>query len=236
MDRQCEKCGKEFSKPFLLKRHLQRKTPCDPIIKNTDPTGITCHHCGRSFTKKPALSRHIHHSCKIAALKRDEPQEPKSLHESTEKINEMFAKQDERMDKQRAKIDELLDNLNTLTNMVMRLSLGKPAVPKRKTIPLPLREAVWRKVYSTSIEGTCTICRQNTISIMNFECGHNKAAALGGTATLDNLEPICGPCNKSMGIIDMDEFKNLLYGTTEEKESSADEEKELSPDVVSAAE
>jgi hypothetical protein len=65
-DRTCEKCGKAFAKPFLLKRHRARKTPCDPIIDAAGDADSTCKYCGRTFTTDQALSRHVLHRCKIA--------------------------------------------------------------------------------------------------------------------------------------------------------------------------
>lgn len=70
MDRTCPKCGKVFTKPCLLKNHLARKTPCDPILdpslaESEELTNV-CKYCGRSFTTKTSMYRHIRQRCKIA--------------------------------------------------------------------------------------------------------------------------------------------------------------------------
>src|ERR1700677_1801315 len=65
-DRTCSKCSKAFAKPCFLKRHLQRKTPCDPIVDSLTQNALACRFCGRSFTTQSALSRHTTHRCKIA--------------------------------------------------------------------------------------------------------------------------------------------------------------------------
>jgi hypothetical protein len=65
--RVCPKCGKEFQFPSYLKRHLSRKTACDPIVvADPDEGGHPCKYCGRTFTTLQALSRHSKHRCKIA--------------------------------------------------------------------------------------------------------------------------------------------------------------------------
>ncbi len=63
----CAKCDAKFADSAHLRRHLARKTPCNPIL-DRDPvsTKPTCRYCGRQFTKQPALSRHMTQRCKIA--------------------------------------------------------------------------------------------------------------------------------------------------------------------------
>ena len=100
-------------------------------------------------------------------------------------------------------------------------------------VPTPLREAVWRKDYST-IDGKCWVCNQNIISMMNFECGHIKSVKRGGSTTLDNLKAICGPCNKSMGVKDMLHYRtNLWRGRKQPKKKQATELKNNTFNIIS---
>lgn len=72
---------------------------------------------------------------------------------------------------------------------------------KRKAqIPKALREQVWLKTMHRSFEGKCPVqwCT-NTITVFDFQCGHNVPESKGGKTTLDNLIPLCGRCNISMG-------------------------------------
>ena len=73
MDRTCQKCSKIFTKPCFLKAHLQRKTPCAPIVDN--PEDLTeadqakphpCKYCGRRFASQVSMGRHVRQTCKIA--------------------------------------------------------------------------------------------------------------------------------------------------------------------------
>ena len=75
------------------------------------------------------------------------------------------------------------------------------AKPKRKaTIPKALREQVWIKTMNKTFEAKCPVvwCT-NTINAFDFQCGHNIPESKGGKTTLDNLIPLCGRCNVSMG-------------------------------------
>jgi DNA-directed RNA polymerase subunit RPC12/RpoP len=87
----CEKCGKLFRAPSLLKRHLARKTPCEPIIDQDDEADtISCKYCGRQFTTRPSMIRHIKQSCKIANS--EEGMEKLVEHSLERKMMEMEAK------------------------------------------------------------------------------------------------------------------------------------------------
>ncbi len=51
-----------------------------------------------------------------------------------------------------------------------------------------------------------TCCNTTTISITNFHCGHIVNNKDGGTVNIDNLKPICGLYNSSMGTMNMNDF------------------------------
>ena len=75
-----------------------------------------------------------------------------------------------------------------------------PIPYKKVPIPKALREQVWLGYMGHAFEGKCRIkwCR-NTITVFNFQCGHNVAESKGGKTNVENLIPICGRCNISMG-------------------------------------
>lgn len=76
---------------------------------------------------------------------------------------------------------------------------------KKKAIPKPVRSAVWRNWSKDSIDSTCFCC-MNPITIENWEAGHILAESNGGPTVVENLRPICGSCNKSMGATNMYDF------------------------------
>jgi hypothetical protein len=90
------------------------------------------------------------------------------------------------------------------------LMVGK----QRKTkIHAALREQVWIKQYGETFSAKCAVpwC-QNRITVFNFQCGHRLAESRGGATTLENLAPICGRCNQSMGTMHMDQWNQMGGG------------------------
>jgi len=78
-------------------------------------------------------------------------------------------------------------------------------------LPKALREQVWLVHIGKQFEHKCLVgwC-ENKITPFNFECGHNIPESKGGASDIDNLRPICGNCNKSMGSsYTIDEFSNM---------------------------
>jgi len=69
----------------------------------------------------------------------------------------------------------------------------------KKSIPKALREQAWLKWCGRKFEHKCNVrwC-QNTITVFDWEAGHNIPESKGGETTLENLIPICSRCNKSM--------------------------------------
>lgn len=67
----CAKCGAKFDFPSKLRRHMERKTPCAPIIDAEDMTAeyrarkYNCRFCGRRFRTQTACLNHVQNSCKI---------------------------------------------------------------------------------------------------------------------------------------------------------------------------
>lgn len=81
----------------------------------------------------------------------------------------------------------------------------------RKSIPKSLKNKVWDKyIGKKKGEGQCYCCAK-TIDSKDFECGHVLAVCKGGTNTLENLRPICGCCNKSMGSQNLESFKTEYF-------------------------
>jgi len=67
-------------------------------------------------------------------------------------------------------------------------------------IPKALREQVWILKVGQKFETKCKIvwCT-NRMSVFDYQCGHNVPESKGGETTVDNLVPICGRRNISMG-------------------------------------
>jgi len=86
-----------------------------------------------------------------------------------------------------------------------------PKPRKKKNISKSLSDAVWVKYMGQdSARAYCLICNNNIISRFSgnnkFHCGHIESEANGGDIGINNLLPICGTCNSSMGTTHMDEY------------------------------
>jgi 5-methylcytosine-specific restriction endonuclease McrA len=94
-----------------------------------------------------------------------------------------------------------------------------PAI-KRKAIPKAVKTTLWNMHFTeNNAKGGCQVCDKE-IKMSEFEAGHIIAAANGGSDNVENLMPICGLCNKSMGTQNLHEFKRIYFeksGTTEPK-------------------
>lgn len=98
-------------------------------------------------------------------------------------------------------------------NYITQVSLGKPIgndknqYKKKKSINKSLRNSIWKKyIGSNNNEHFCICCGNESINIMNFECGHIISEYNGGTIEETNLLPICKICNNSMSKKNMDQF------------------------------
>jgi hypothetical protein len=83
---------------------------------------------------------------------------------------------------------------------------------KRQGIPKKVKSDVWsaHAVNPHARQTPCYVCGVD-IDCMHFTCGHVVASAQGGGDTVDNLRPICSPCNLSMGQRNLDEYKRAYY-------------------------
>lgn len=73
-----------------------------------------------------------------------------------------------------------------------------------------IRQLVWNTyVGAQRGEAYCYCCGSTRISPFHFECGHVVARARGGLDSVENLRPICGLCNRSMGTSDLHEFQRM---------------------------
>jgi hypothetical protein len=107
------------------------------------------------------------------------------------------------------KIKEVVpvDILNINQTQTENTKETKKPKKKKEKIPSAVRKIVWNTYIGKDKPiGNCLCCNAEEISNTNFECGHIKSEKNGGEITIENLRPICGHCNKSIGGNNMDEF------------------------------
>lgn len=76
---------------------------------------------------------------------------------------------------------------------------NKTETPRKVKISAALREQVWIQRNGRVFETKCAVtwCH-NTVSVFDFQCGHDIPESKGGPTNLENLYPICAKCNLSM--------------------------------------
>ena len=98
--------------------------------------------------------------------------------------------------------------------------VGTQKKPRRQ-IDKNTRDAVWLKYIGNKVEGKCYCCKIRTIHITNFQVGHNKAVAKGGKDNINNLRPICGPCNRGMGTMSIEQYRKKYFAKPTKKKTGA---------------
>jgi 5-methylcytosine-specific restriction endonuclease McrA len=101
---------------------------------------------------------------------------------------------------------------DTPTSLLSPLSPPLKKRNRKQTIPKALKIAVWKTNIGMETGMTlCCVCKTNTITQMDFQCGHIVAEAEGGETCLSNLQPICCKCNQSMGKKNLISFKDTYF-------------------------
>jgi len=78
---------------------------------------------------------------------------------------------------------------------------------KKVNIPKKVKTDVWNTYIGPQIPAhKCLVCLRVLIQNTDFQTGHVISEFNGGGQNIDNLRPICTPCNTAMGTMNMDEF------------------------------
>jgi hypothetical protein len=91
------------------------------------------------------------------------------------------------------------------------LAVSSPKTTPRKAIPKKIRGEVWLNQFGNAMTGACYCCKTPFGIFDTWHAGHIVPHASGGTDTAENLRPVCGSCNLSMGTENMDAFKARCY-------------------------
>ncbi len=102
--------------------------------------------------------------------------------------------------------NNIINNTITIQELNDNNTIIKQKNTKEK-IPATIRNIVWNKyIGSDNKKGKCNCCSFEDISFANFHCGHIISEKNGGQLIVENLRPICGHCNSSIGTKNMEEF------------------------------
>jgi hypothetical protein len=83
---------------------------------------------------------------------------------------------------------------------IMPIILKEKQKRRKQKIPMAFREQIWFRDMGRQFQGKCpTRWCNNSITVFDFQAGHNIPESKGGQTIPDNLVPICPRCNMSMG-------------------------------------
>jgi hypothetical protein len=95
---------------------------------------------------------------------------------------------------------------------------------KTSYIPKSLKVKVWNDNFGRQCgEHECYIECGKIICQGDFECGHVISKKNDGDTTVENLKPICSQCNKSMGTVNLEEFKKTYFSPVKKININAQE-------------
>ena len=101
------------------------------------------------------------------------------------------------------KVNRKYDSYSSIPHVLINSNSRKVSKAKRRQI--------WEKRNKeNSLKGRCYTCNRE-IDYDDFQAGHIVSHFYGGKLTLNNLEPICSPCNLDMGIENLNEYKRKFY-------------------------
>ena len=115
-------------------------------------------------------------------------------------INEKNKKKRKNKNKNKNKNIFFYNNFDKKTKTNLPKDYLNTQTHQKETIPKRIRELVWTTHNDETFKHKCyvTWCNNN-INVFNFQVGHDIPESKGGTLDIDNLKPICGNCNLSMG-------------------------------------
>ncbi len=186
MEYKCSVCNFTSSYKVAIERHITKQKKCgENQVVIEIPIDIKCEYCNKSYKTKEVLIKHFK-ICKTKNIQND----VLNTNEDTQSLLD--------------KIKKLEDE-----NSLLKIETKKPNYKSK--LNSVLRFAVWNSVIGHKVAvHKCLCCNSNEISQQNFDCGHIVSRNNGGEDIIDNLVPICGSCNSSMGSIDMDSFIKTL--------------------------
>jgi hypothetical protein len=217
---ECEYCNKIYSNSYTLRTHQKTTRSCLDIQSNKGITSnkklFQCSYCNKDITTKVKFDHHLL-ICK-EKIKKDTLSISDNIFKKKEVDLENKLKSKDDTIKELQQTNKELHQTNkelqeTIVMLRNELQLYKDKEKSHKTtykktqIPKALKKMVWNLYVGSNVaETACLCCQQEKITMLQFHCGHVIPECKLGFNTPENLRPICGPCNMSMGTQDMREF------------------------------
>lgn len=222
----CGWCKKSFVSTKNLKIHTDTAKYCLKLRGESLEELFECNYCFSKFINELSVIKHHKYCLGKAATKSiidyknkiDEgsrvinnfKNEITELETKIEGLTEQLHKKDKKIMSLKTRYELTFSHSSKGTNI--NFQTNHPTKRKSKTtIPPKSKETIWKIYIGNTISATCPVCNVTPISCFSFDCGHVIAESNGGTLELENLRPICGSCNSSMGTKNMKEYTKEFY-------------------------
>jgi 5-methylcytosine-specific restriction endonuclease McrA len=147
--------------------------------------------------------------------KKTEPKKLSAFEELEKQKLEIESKMKEELERQKKIVEEEIRKKQEEEQRLIEEEKKKEkeeAKKKKQAIPKHVRTIVWNHYIGEDIiKHKCLCCKKVTITNTCFEVGHVLSEKNGGTHEINNLRPICGACNHSMGTENMVDYV-VKYG------------------------
>ena len=207
------------------KKVVDKAPECSPKKVSKKPAEEVVEEPVKKIVKKNAEEELTKKPLKKPEVQKKTVEEEETVKKSSKKIDEVLEElpktpskkaiiENESAKKPSKKTVIEEETVNT-ANEVVDDDINLPIYERRKKIPKAIRTIVWNKYIGAGLTSArCICCRSELIGINNWHCGHVIAEAKGGDLNINNLRPICDPCNQSMGTKSMNEFTTEFFGWT----------------------
>ncbi len=189
---QCECCDFSTSRQSQYTRHLstdKHKSLQNPTQQSLKPKIFACT-CGKQY--KHSSSMYAHKKICSSKHKYADNEFIQTLVKHTQVLEQVLKYQLQTDDKMQEDTDT--------------------KEKEKQTVPKNIYDIVWNHYIGEEImKHRCLCCKKVVITKTNFEVGHVISETNGGGHDINNLRPICGACNYSMGTTNMIEFV-VKYG------------------------
>jgi hypothetical protein len=201
----------ETPKPKVEKKKKEEQKPKEEIKKSLE----------ESIKKIEEVTKTIEEQ-KQKVEKTNKEETPKEKVDDVKKPKQQKGKKEEIIETPKPKeeikqppVTQTTEEISSEDETTDKMDDKLPLSQRRKNIPKHIKTLVWNKyIGRETVEAKCLSCKQEKIDMRNFHCGHVLAEAKGGDLTINNLRPICAPCNLSMGTKSMNEFTQEFFGWT----------------------
>jgi hypothetical protein len=201
----CPHCDYKSTRQYNVNRHMVRKhtvqnvqNVCSTVQNVSSLSKHMCTKCHKDFIYNCRLLRHTK-TCKGSIDSTSCPYCNKVLANRSSKCQHLkTCKVKLEKDAQALVPVTTTDTQSSACSFIEQMDNN--TITKRRKVTASLKKNIWLKCNGTQFESKCHIawCK-NIITPFSFEAGHNIPHSKGGDISIDNLFPICGCCNKSMG-------------------------------------